>query len=77
MLGYLVYDTSHLLRTWKDAGRLSFLVHHLTALASVVLGIYGGRLAVFGMATQVCSPFCISVLGIKAKQNSDFFRSNL
>ncbi|KAK9850075.1 hypothetical protein WJX84_000688 [Apatococcus fuscideae] len=53
MLGYLVYDTSHLLRTWKDAGRLSFLVHHLTALACVVLGIYGGRLAVFGMATQV------------------------
>ncbi|KAK9825228.1 hypothetical protein WJX74_001560 [Apatococcus lobatus] len=53
MLGYLAYDTLHLLMTWKDSGRYSFLVHHLTAMASVALGIYGKRLAVFGMATQV------------------------
>ena len=53
MLGYLAYDTLHLILTWKDSGRFSFLVHHLTAMASVALGIYGRRLAVFGMATQV------------------------
>ena len=65
-MGYLSYDTLYSLAYFKPSSAAVMLAHHLVGLAGCAIGLYGGKLALFGTAISVwfesCNPL-LHVLG--------------
>ena len=51
--GYILYDTAFSIAFYRHVGSIAFLVHHSLALVCCAFGLYHGKMAVFGMFTQV------------------------
>lgn len=63
--GYLLYDTAFMLAFYTHLGSLAFLTHHAVGLVCCTIGLYGHKMAIFGMLTQVEGLSTANVISIR------------